>query len=266
MTTSITSKNSKKSFWLKAAKFVGIFVFWIALWQIAAQIINQEMLLPTPLAVVEALIFEAATREFWQAVANSLLRVVIGFASAVTVGAALGVATAKIPFLRSLFSPILQIVKAAPVASFIILAYVWIKSDNLPIFIAFLTGLPMIWQTVHIAVLNPDKQLEEAADVFGIRGAKRLFKVTVYSAIPAFVSSAITCLGFCWKSVVATEVISPPLQAALGKSLYNAKTTIETPDVFAYTAVTVLLSMLSEMLLKTAVKRFEERQGKKNAY
>ena len=266
MTTSTTSRNNFKRISIKILKYLAVAVFWIGLWYIVALAVNQELLLPTPKAVLEVLIKNAATQKFWMAVQNTVIKVLAGFFLAVAAGILLGTVTAKVKFLRTLFAPPLQIIKAAPVASFIILAYVWVKVDRLPVFIAFLTGLPIVWQAVQTAVLNPDKQLEEAADVFGITGARRLFRITAYSAIPAVVSSAVTCLGFCWKSVVATEVISPPLKAALGKSLYNAKTNLETPEVFAYTAVTVILSLLIEILFKTVIKKIEERQGKINAY
>ena len=243
----------------KLLKGILIFLFWIAVWQALAMAVNIEFLLPSPLATAKALVLNATTTKFWLSVLYSLLRVVLGFLSAVVVGSLLGFITAKSSFLRSLFAPILHIARAAPVASFIILALVWIETDILPAFISFLMGLPIIWQTVQTALDNPNKELCEAAEVFKITKLQKFLYVTIPSAFPAFLSSAVTCLGFCWKSVVAAEVICLPA-LAIGKGLYTAKQHLETPDVFAYTAVTVILSMLIELLLKWVVKKSSERQ------
>lgn len=236
-----------------------IFGFWIAVWQILSVAVGIEFLLPSPLVTAKALITNATTKKFWLSVLYSLLRVLLGFVSALVVGSILGFITSKSKVLRALFAPILHIVRAAPVAAFIILALVWIETDILPAFISFLMGVPIIWQTVQTSLDNPNKELEEAAKVFNLGKFQRFFYVSVATAFPAFMSAAVTCLGFCWKSVVAAEVICLPA-LAIGKGLYTAKQHLETPDVFAYTAVTVILSVLIELLFKWVVKKRGERQ------
>ena len=52
-------------------------------------------------------------------------------------------------YKRQLLSPLLKIVRAAPVASFIILALVWIRTNTLPAFIAFLMVVPVVWGNVE---------------------------------------------------------------------------------------------------------------------
>lgn len=61
-----------------------------------------------------------------------LLRITAGFFSGVCVGGLLAVLMHNSKIAKTLLAPILHIVKAAPVASFIILALVWIKTDLLP--------------------------------------------------------------------------------------------------------------------------------------
>ena len=55
------------------------FVFWIAVWQIAAMIVGQELLIPAPQLVLEQLIELGATALFWQSAAGTLLRIFVGF-------------------------------------------------------------------------------------------------------------------------------------------------------------------------------------------
>ena len=73
-------------------------------------------------------------------------------------------------------------------------------------------------------------------------------------------------LGFCWKAGVAGEVIAIPANA-IGTQLYNAKVYLETGDLFAWTAVIILLSMALERcavwLLDRGAKRLHlQKEGK----
>ena len=73
--------------------------------------------------------------------------------------------------------------------------------------------------------------------------------------MPAFLSTALTALGFAWKSGIAAEVICRP-ENSLGNMLQSAKLYISTPDVFAITAVVALLSIILEMLIGRVTRRY----------
>ena len=234
-----------------------IALFWLAVWQGIALAVGNEFFLPAPLTVVRALLNKLPTALFWKQVALSVGRVLIGFVSALAVGTLLGFLTAKINLLRTLFSPLLHFVRAAPVASFILLALVWISTDFLPAFISFLMGLPIVWEAVMQGVSRGNRELEEAALVFHLSRGKTFIAVTLPAVLPNFKAAAVTCLGFCWKSAVAAEVICLP-RFAIGHALYTAKNALETADVFAYTLVTVLLSVLLEYILRKAILKREE--------
>lgn len=59
-------------------------------------------------------------------------------------------------------------------------------------------------------------------------------------------------LGLCWKAGVAAEVIGIP-DGSIGEKLYNAKVYLNTPDLFAWTVVIVLISLLFEKLFLAMV-------------
>ena len=129
-------------------------VFWLLLWQTAAMAVNQRILLVSPLETLQALFSLLQTAAFYQSVAGSLLRILAGFFAGLMLGVGLA-ALAKICMpLREMLFPVMSAVKATPVASFVILALIWIPSKNLSIFMAFLMVLPLrinkfllkIWQ------------------------------------------------------------------------------------------------------------------------
>lgn len=222
--------------------------FWIAVWWIAAAAVDQVLLIPTPWQVLQTLGTLMGSALFWKAVGVSLLRILAGFFAALVTGTVLAVLTNRFRVVRALFSPLLHIVRAAPVASFIILTLVWIATDMVPVFISFLMVLPIVWVNVEEGLRRVDPQLKEVAAVYRFGWWKTLTKLTVPSVMPFFLTACVNGLGFAWKSGIAAEVICRPA-LSIGRQLQGAKLIMETPEVFAWTAVVVVLSIVLERLL-----------------
>ena len=62
------------------------------------------------------------------------------------------------------------------------------------------------------------------------------------------------CMGIGWKVSVASEVLSTP-NYSIGLNLLNAKTTLETSELFAWTIVIVILSFIFEKIFKYYLSR-----------
>ena len=125
----------------KTLRTLAVVLFWLLIWQLAAALVGQELLLPSPLRVARELLRLAGGAEFWLTVAQSIRRVLTGIASAVLLGILLALLTHKSALLRALLSPVMTLVKSTPVASFIILALVWLGRDVVPPVIAALASV-----------------------------------------------------------------------------------------------------------------------------
>ena len=238
----------------KLFKGTAILAFWLLIWQAAAMIINDNFLIPTPLETLKALFVLGQTGQFYLAVLKSLLRIIIGYALGVTVGFLGGVIANKSPLFNDVTSPAIQVIKAVPVASFIILAFFWFKSDKLPIFIAFLMVLPMVWSETLTALSSIDQKFIELARVYKLSPFKTFFKIKMPFITKTLLTTCLTALGFAWKSGIAAEIICRP-QTALGTLLNDHKNYFDMPSVFALTVVVAALSIILEIVLKQAVRR-----------
>ena len=69
-----------------------------------------------------------------------------------------------------------------------------------------------------------------------------------------------TGVGFAWKSGIAGEVIAIP-KDAIGTQLYDAKVYLETTDLFAWTVVIVVLSVLIEKLFTRIIQSAARKWG-----
>lgn len=245
MKTSILSNKFVKG-------FIAL-IFWCGVWYLAAKLIGKELFLPYPHTVLKRLFVLAAEKSFWETVKASLLRIVLGFLYGVVLGFCLAIVTYKFPLAKAIFSPMIRVIRATPVVSFILLAFLWLNNDTIPIFIALLMVLPIIWQNILAGLENRDKKLKEMAKVFKISPFKTFLKITIPELKPYFYSGALTSLGLAWKSGIAAEVISYP-KIAIGKEMNNAKVMLETADVFVWTVMVVVLSLLLEAAFKLAFK------------
>ena len=244
---------------LRVLKILIPLVFWLAVWQIVSMLVDIELLVPSVGVVLSVWLGLAATAEFWLSALLSLARVLIGFMVGTLLGFVCGFLTHYVKPARILLEPLMKVMRAIPVASFIILALVWIETEALPSFIAAAIAAPMVWQSISGALASDvDPKLLEFARVYSIPRAKIIRGLVLPSVLPAFISSAAGALGFAWKSGIAAEVICQPLYS-IGRQLQNAKVYYETPRVFAWTCTVCILSIALEHILKLAAARYGKR-------
>ncbi len=238
----------------KLLRFVLFPLLWIGVWWIVALCVDREVLVPTPARVAVRLWELARTAGFWETVAFSILRVTAGFLAGVLLGTLTGILTAKLPVSEGLFFPLLTVIRATPVASFIILALVWMGRDAIPVFISFLMVFPIMQSHVHTGVRAVSPELLEMARVYRVPPMRTVKALYVPAVLPSFSAGCRTCLGLAWKAGVAAEVISRPARS-IGNELQDAKIYLETVDVFAWTVTVIVLSLLIEKLLSSLLLR-----------
>ena len=259
MTTSIIKENKTENRPLSTLLWGGAaLLFWLGVWTAAALLVNQELLVPTPWRVAAVLFEKGGTLPFWRAAGATLLRIAAGFLAGAAGGCLLAVLTARWRVAERLLAPFLRVVRATPVASFIILAFVWLHTDVLPGFIAFLMVMPVVWGNVDKGLRETDPALLEMAKVFRFGRKRTWLHVRLPAVMPYFLSGCTTALGLSWKSGVAAEVICRPLHS-IGGLLQTAKNHLETPEVFAYTIAVILLSVLLEQVFVRLIRRLGRR-------
>ena len=242
--------NKEKHFFRRA----GAVVFWLAVWQCAAMAIGHEVFLVSPVQALRTLLGLVPRADFWQRVGFSSGRILLGFALGVAVSTVLAALAENCPAADTLLAPVMQLVKTAPVASFIILALVWVRGASLSVLISFLMVLPVLYGAVRTGIRSVDPQLREMAQVFRLPLSRRLRAVWLPAVLPAFRQGCSVALGICWKSGVAAEVIGLP-NGSIGDALYRAKITLSTGELFAWTFVIILLSAGFEKLFLALLDR-----------
>ena len=208
--------------------------FWLLVWEgaslaLAATTGGGMLLLASPVQALGRLLALAGTAAFWQAVAFSSLHILGGFILACALAAVLAPLAARFQWIRDLLSPLVAVVKAVPVVSFIILALIFFSSENLSLLISALMVFPPVYLNVLEGIGHTDRQLLAMARGFRVSG-------------------------------VAAEVIGLPA-GSIGEALYTAKVYFQTGDLFAWTAVIVTVSVIFERLFLRLVDAAVRKAG-----
>lgn len=256
MITSTT--GSKAPRYKKILLSAGAVLFWLALWQAAAMLLGEGILLVSPLSVFKKLLELLASEEFYKTVWFSLLRISLGTLSALLLGALLAVIAYKLPLFETLLRPLMGAVKAAPVASFVVLALLAVGSKNLSVLISFLMVVPVFYTSLLTGMKSVDPERFEAADVFGMLRRDRFRFIYMPYVAPHFCSACQVGIGIAWKAGVSAEVIGIAA-GSIGGTLYDAKLNLETETLFAYTFVVIAVSLVLEWLSIRLI-RFAERR------
>lgn len=240
-------------------------VFWLLVWQGASMALeacypNGALLLPSPLSAAARLGALALTASFWRTLGLSAAHILGGFLLSAALAVVLAALAARYARAAELLAPLVQTVTAVPVASFIILALVWLSNRTLPLFISALMVFPPVYRNVLEGIRRTDVSLLEMARVFRVPFRRTLRGIYLPQVLPYFRAAASTALGLCWKAGTAAEVIALS-GGSIGEQLYNAKIYFETADLFAWTAAIVLVSAAFERLFLRAVDRLSERLG-----
>ena len=238
---------------------------WLLLWQggsmlLAWKLPHGHLLLPTPLSALERLASLALTSAFWRTIAWSTLRIFGGFFAACLTASLLAAPAWRFPRFRELLAPLVAAVKAVPVASFIILALVWLRKEELSFFISFLMVFPPVYLGVLAGIGQTDRKLLEMAKVYQVPFFRRVRYLYLPAIAPHFRSAVSLGLGLCGKAGIAAEVIGLP-DGSMGEELYMAKVYYETAELFAWTAVIVGVSVIFERLFLRLTDLLLEKAG-----
>jgi NitT/TauT family transport system permease protein len=218
---------------------------WVLVWHVAAMRMGKPLLLPAPVTVLERLLELIITTDFWRTTLRSLLRVLGGIASGVGMAVIVSALTAAFRPLEMLLSPLITVIKSTPVASFIILAMLWIGDNTLPIFISFLMVFPVIWANLHTALSSVPSEYRELAKVYRLPLLRRIRRIYAPHALPHFLSACRSSMGLAWKAGIAAEAIALPA-VSIGRQLMESKIYLETTDLFAWTSIVIVLSLILE--------------------
>lgn len=236
-----------------AAKGIAV-LFALLLWQIAAMVVDLKIVLVTPVEVIERLGSIWREEGFFSSLWFSFRHIAEGFLLGLILGICFAVLAGRFKLIETMLWPFMVTVKTVPVASFVVICLIWMKTESLSVFISFLIVLPVVYGNILEGIKSEDKGMKELARVYRMPLLRRTAYVHLPQLKPFIMAACSTSLGMAWKAGVAAEIIGTPA-GSVGKQLYYAKIYIDTDDLLCWTLVIVIVSVIFEKLFMLLLRR-----------
>lgn len=134
-------------------------------WQLLAMLVRLPDLVPSVPRLLSTLAALFASGSFYQSVMATVLRGTIGMS--ISLMAAVGVSFLfyKCEWMYELFRPLLAIMRAIPVISFILLALIFLNAESIPLIIAFLTMFPLLTENLTKGIRSRRKSFRNGSPI-----------------------------------------------------------------------------------------------------
>lgn len=243
----------------KKQRLILVILFWLLFWELAARITDNSIILVGPLDTGAELMRLCREQSFWSSVLTTLLRILTGFFLSAITAVLLGIVSYFLPLLRDLMAPIIKLMKAIPVASFVILALIWLRGSRyLGTAVSFIVTFPMLWESTVAGLSDHDRRFWELGQVFELGYIRQLRYIYAPALLPQLMTGLSSAVGMAWKSGVAAELIGQPA-GTIGFYLYQSKVFLDTAGVFAWTLVIIVLSYACERGMRLLIRKISQR-------
>ena len=231
----------------KVMKTILVVFIWLCIWQLISYLTGLELIIASPVKVLLSFFSLLKTSLFYKCMINSFVKIIFGFLIAFVLGIIFATAAHHLQFLKEFLSPLIYIMKALPVASFIILLLIWAGSKNLSVIISFIVVFPMIYIGTLEGFKNLDVKLLEMSKVFRMGWIKKTRYIYAPEIFPYIISNCKIALGMCWKAGISAEVIGLPSKS-IGEQMYLSKLYLMTDELLACIISIIIVSVIFEKL------------------
>ena len=218
---------------------------WLLLWQIIAAAVHNPIYFAGPLDCARELFVQAGQKVFWQAVSGSYARILLGFLLAAVTAYLLAFLAWRLPLAEEVLEPFVSFLRSVPVAAVVVVFLIWSGAAYLVFYISFMVVFPNLYGNILMGLKKTDERMLQMAQVFHMPFYKRLRCIYRPAYQPYLKAGLSFSTGMCFKSGVAAEIIALP-EHAVGTRLYMDKIYLNTAGVFAWMAVIVFVSFLTE--------------------
>ncbi len=222
-----------------------IWSFYFILWQGIAMLVNQSIILPSFFDVLSRLILILSDVSFYNHLFITLLRVILGTLSAFILSFIFAIVSYDFKWVDHALKPLVLVSKTIPNITYILLVLIWFSREMSVFFVTLLILFPVLYTQISTGLLGINPEHLELLKLYPETYFHRLTKVIIpLIKIPLFegLKGALS-LGF--KVGVMAEILGQ-VQPGLGYLMHISRMNFETVDLFAYTAIMILVVVIIE--------------------
>lgn len=222
-------------------------------WWLAARSIANDILLPNPWKVALTMMDQLREVSFYTSIAATLSRLLQGLLIALVLGVMSGYVCALRSKIDDYFMPFVTALKTIPNISFIIIALIWLGSEQSVLLISFLILFPIFFESAKMGVKSVDRRLLDVLAMYPETRANKFRNVYGPNMLPYILASLKSGVSLGFKVAIMSEVLGQ-VQVGIGKSMFLGKLFLDTTAVFAWTVWIILIGLGFDLILDLGIK------------
>jgi NitT/TauT family transport system permease protein len=224
-------------------------IFFIGLWQSIAIIINNDIYIPRIEQVIEAIRSIFNDHNSLKIIFSSFYRTTTSYTLALLFSVILGVLGTVYPFFQYLMEPINSFSKTIPTMVLVVLSLVWFDKDKTPFVVGFAIIFPILYEGIRNNLMQIDKKIIDMTKIYEVGLRDKIAKIYVPIIKFYFMSIFVSTFSLTFKVVIAGEVYGQP-KFGIGSQIQLEKVNFNTPGIFAWIVIIVIISLVLEILNK----------------
>ncbi|WP_131737187.1 ABC transporter permease [Actinomadura roseirufa] len=236
----------------------------IAAWQLVVWSGWKETyVLPGPADTLPVFWDQMTNSRFWDAVALTMRRALVGFAVAVAIGVLIGALVSQFRVLRRAFGSLITGLQTMPSIAWFPLAILLFQlSESAILFVVVLGAAPSIANGLIAGVDYTPPILLRAGKVMGLRGLNQYRHLIMPASLPSFVAGLKQGWAFAWRSLMAGELlVIIGNTTSLGVLLAQARELNATAEMISYMIVILIIGIVIDQVFGAVDRAIRVRWG-----
>lgn len=235
----------------------------IAAWEIAARIVDNDLLVPTFGATLEAFVQGIASGELLEKTAISMSVLLRGYALGVVLAFALTALAVSTRVGRDLLSMLTAMFNPLPSIALLPIALLWFGLGTGSLL--FVLVHAVLWPlalNMYTGFLGVPATLRMAGRNYGLTGLRHVVLILVPAALPSIIAGLRVGWAFAWRTLIAAELVfgASAGQGGLGWYIFQNRNELYTDRVFAGLAAVIVIGLLVEHLVFDTLERLTVRR------
>lgn len=222
-----------------------IWLFYFILWQMIAMTVNQSVILPSFLDVLKRLVYILCDVSFYNHLFITLFRVILGTLSAFILSFIFAILSYDFKLINQGLKPLVLVSKTIPNITYILLVLIWFSREMSVFFVTLLILFPVLYTQISTGLLGINPEHLEVLKLYPETYFHRLTKVIIPLIRISLFEGLKGALSLGFKVGVMAEILGQ-VQPGLGYLMHIARMNFETVDLFAYTAIMIMVVVLIE--------------------
>ncbi len=246
--------------WLRKGLILAVLA---AAWEVAARLLDNDLLLPGALQTARAFYEGLLSGELPRRVAASLAVLAQGYVLGVALAFAVTALAASTRFGRDLLGTLTAMFNPLPAIALLPLAFLWFGlGQGSLVFVLVHSVLWPLALNTYAGFSAVPETLRMAGRNYGLRGPRYVATILVPAALPSILSGLKIAWAFAWRTLIAAELVfgATSGQGGLGWYIFQNRNELYTDRVFAGLAMVIVLGLLVEGVVFQVLERLTVRR------